>query len=97
MRAGIWANVKQFLQTNTKLLTKELDNLAVQGKTPDLAAEYQDLYFKKGSKDLSGYALPEITYRRKIAESIAEKCKELGMCFTAEEFIDLWTTPYSIA
>jgi DNA repair photolyase len=97
MRTGIWTNVKQFLQTNTKLLTKELDNLAVQGKTPDLVAKYQDLYFKHGSKDLSGYALPELNYRRKIAESIAEKCKELGMCFTAEEFIDLWTTPYSIA
>jgi hypothetical protein len=53
------------------------------------------LYFKHGSKDLSGYWLPELSYRRKIAESIAEKCKELNMCFTAEEFIDLWTTPYS--
>jgi hypothetical protein len=53
------------------------------------------LYFKHGSKDLSGYALPELTYRRTLMESIAEKCKKLGMCFTAEEFIDLWTTAYS--
>jgi hypothetical protein len=95
MRAGIWANVKQFLQSNTKLLTKELDSLAVQGKTPDLAAQYQDLYFKNGTKDLPGYWLPELTYRRKIMESIAEKCKQLGMTFTAEEFIDLWTCKYS--
>ena len=95
MRAGIWASVKQFLQSNTRLSIKELDGLVVQGKTPDLVAEYQDLYFKKGSKDLSGYALPELNYRRKIAESIAEKCKQLGMSFTAEEFIDLWTTSYS--
>ena len=28
-------------------------------------------------------------------ESIAEKCKELGMCFTAEEFLDLWTCKVS--
>ena len=57
MRAGIWTNVKQFLQNNTKLLTKEIDSLAVQGKTPDLVAQYQDLYFKHWSKDLSGLCL----------------------------------------
>jgi len=28
-------------------------------------------------------------------ESIAEVCKQNSMCFTAEEFLDLWTTPYS--
>ena len=95
MRAGIWANVKQFLQSNTKLLTKELDSLAVQGKTPDLVAEYQDLYFKKGSKDLSGYSLPELSYRRKTMESTAKLCKQNEMCFTAEEFVDLCTTPFS--
>ena len=95
MRAGIWTNVKQFIQSNTKLMIKELDSLAVQGKTPDLIAKYQELYFKKGNKDLSGYSLPELSYRRKTMESIAKLCKQYEMCFTAEEFVDLWTTPNS--
>jgi hypothetical protein len=67
-------------------LIKELDSLVVQGKAPDLVAEYQDLYFKNGSKDLSGYSLPELSYRRKTMESIAKLCKQQEMCFTAEEF-----------
>jgi hypothetical protein len=79
IRPIIWKGVKQFLEQNN----------------PSLVAKYKELYFKHGSKDLSGYALPELNYRRKIAESIAEKCKELNMNFTAEEFLDLWTTPYS--
>jgi DNA repair photolyase len=79
IRPIIWKGVEQFLENNC----------------PSLVAKYEDLYFKHGNKDLSGYALPELTYRRKLMESIAEKCKELGMCFAAEEFIDLWTTPYS--
>ncbi len=79
IRPVIWKGVKQFLENNS----------------PSLVAKYEELYFKHGSKDLSGYWLPELSYRRKIAESIAEKCKQLGMSFTAEEFIDLWTTPYS--
>ena len=28
-------------------------------------------------------------------ESIALKCNELQMCFAAEEFIGLWTLPFS--
>jgi DNA repair photolyase len=79
IRPIIWKSVEQFLQTNI----------------PSLAAKYEELYFKHGGKDLSEYWLPELTYRRKLLESLAEKCKELGMCFTAEEFLDLWTTPYS--
>jgi hypothetical protein len=79
IRPIIWKGVEQFLQTNI----------------PSLVAKYEELYFKHGGKDLSGYHLPELTYRRKLMESVAEKCKKLGMCFTAEEFIDLWTTPYS--
>jgi hypothetical protein len=67
-------------------LIKELDSLVVQGKAPDLVAEYQDLYFKNGSKDLSGYSLPELSYRRKTMESIAKLCKQQEMSFTAEEF-----------
>jgi DNA repair photolyase len=79
IRPIIWKGVEQFLQTNI----------------PSLVAKYEELHFKHGGKDLSGYWLPELTYRRKLLESIAEKCKGLGMCFTAEEFLDLWTTPYS--
>ena len=79
IRPIIWKGVKQFLEQNS----------------PSLVAKYEELYFKNGSKDLSGYWLPELSYRRKIAESIAEKCKQLGMSFTAEEFIDLWTCKYS--
>jgi DNA repair photolyase len=79
IRPVIWKGVKQFLEQNS----------------PSLVAKYEELYFKNGSKDLSGYWLPELSYRRKIAESIAEMCKQLGMCFTAEEFIDLWTCKYS--
>jgi DNA repair photolyase len=79
IRPVIWKGVEQFLQTNV----------------PSLVDQYKDLYFKHGSKDLLGYWLPELTYRRKIAESIAEKCKQLGMSFTVEEFIQTWTTAYS--
>jgi DNA repair photolyase len=79
IRPVIWIGVKQFFENNC----------------PTLVDKYQELYFKNGTKDLSGYWLPELSYRRKIAESIAEKCKELGMSFTAEEFIDLWTNPRS--
>ena len=79
IRPIIWKGVKQFLEQNS----------------PSLVAKYEELYFKHGSKDLSGYWLPELSYRRKIAESIAEKCKQLGMSFTAEEFIDLWTCKFS--
>jgi DNA repair photolyase len=79
IRPVIWVGVKQFLENNC----------------PSLVAKYQELYFKHGSKDLSGYWLPELTYRRKIAESIAEKCKELGMYFVGEEFLDIWTLAYS--
>jgi DNA repair photolyase len=79
IRPVIWTGVKQFLENNC----------------PSLVAKYQDLYFKHGSKDLSGYWLPELTYRRKIAETIAEKCKELGMYFVGEEFLDIWTMAYS--
>jgi DNA repair photolyase len=68
IRPVIWRGVEQFLQANV----------------PTLVDQYKDLYFKHGTKDLSGYHLPELTYRRKIAESIAEKCKELNMNFTAE-------------
>jgi len=60
-----------------------------------LVAEYEELYFKTGSKDLSGYRLPELSYRRKTMETIAETCKQNEMCFTAEEFVDLWTIPFS--
>src|SRR5450756_1695142 len=62
IRPVIWKGVKQFLENNC----------------PSLIAKYEELYFKHGSKDLSGYALPKLTYRRKLMESIAEKCKELG-------------------
>ncbi|MGD0071583.1 MAG: radical SAM protein [Candidatus Bathyarchaeia archaeon] len=95
IRPVIWNGVKQFLQSNTRSLIKELDSLVLQGKKPDLVAEYEDLYFKLGNKDLSGYSLPEFSYRRNMMESIAEVCKQNSMCFTAEEFLDLWTTPYS--
>jgi DNA repair photolyase len=95
IRPVIWNGVKQFLQSNTRLLIKELDSLVVQGKAPDLVAEYGDLYFKNGSKDLSGYSLPELSYRRKTMESIAQTCKQNELCFTAEEFVDLWTIPFS--
>jgi len=95
IRPVIWNGVKQFLQSNTRLLIKELDSLVIQGKPPDLVAKYEELYFKTGSKDLSGYRLPELSYRRKTMESIAETCKQNEMCFTAEEFIDLWTIPFS--
>jgi hypothetical protein len=44
---------------------------------------------------LSGYRLPELTYRRKTMESIAKLCKQNQMCFTAEEFLDLWTSRFS--
>jgi hypothetical protein len=79
IRPIIWKGVKQFLEQNS----------------PGLVAKYEELYFKHGSKDLSGYALPELNYRRKIVESIGEKCKQLGMSFTAEEFLDLWSCKYS--
>jgi DNA repair photolyase len=79
IRPVIWTGVKQFLENNS----------------PSLVAKYQDLYFKHGTKDLSGYWLPELTYRRKIAEAIAGKCKELGMYFVGEEFLDIWTMAYS--
>jgi DNA repair photolyase len=79
IRPVIWVGVKQFFENNC----------------PSLIEKYRELYFKNGNKDLSGYWLPELTYRRKIVDSIAEKCKKLGMCFTAEEFLDIWTTPYS--
>lgn len=75
IRPIIWKGVKQFLEQSN----------------PSLVAKYEEPYFKNGSKDLSGYWLPELTYRRRIAESIAEKCKELAMRFTAEEFLDLWS------
>ena len=58
-------------------------------------AEYESLYFKLGTKDLSGYSLPELSYRRKMMETIAEIWKQNKMCFTAEEFLDLWTTLFS--
>ena len=76
-------------------MVRELDTLVLQGNKPDLVLKYEELYFKHGSKDLSGYALPELSYRRKMMESIAEKCKQYKMCFTSEEFPDLWTTRYS--
>jgi DNA repair photolyase len=91
----IWKGVKEFLLSNTRNLIKELDCLVLQGNAPDLVLKYEDLYFKQGSKDLSGYSLPELSYRRNLMESIAEVCKQNNMCFTAEEFLDLWTTPYS--
>ena len=79
IRPIIWKGVKQFLEQNN----------------PNLVAKYEEIYFKHGNKDLSGYWLPELSYRRKIAESIAKKCKQLGMSFTAEEFLDTWTCKYS--
>jgi len=45
IRPTIWNQVRQFLQDNM---------LSLIGK-------YEDLYFKHGSKDLSGYSLPELT------------------------------------
>lgn len=79
MRAGIWTEVKQFLQTNA----------------PSLIKEYEELYFKSGSKDLSGYSLPELDYRFKTMKSIAGMCKLNNICFTSEEFLDLWTNKNS--
>jgi DNA repair photolyase len=95
IRPQIWNGIRDFLRSNTRSLMKELDGLVLKGKKPDLASGYEDLYFKRGSKDLSGYSLPELGYRRKIMESIAETCKHYNICFTGEEFLDLWTTKYS--
>ncbi|MCW3983205.1 MAG: radical SAM protein [Candidatus Bathyarchaeota archaeon] len=95
IRPVIWHSIKQFFNSNLNLLIKELDELYLTEQAPDLVTKYYDLYFKKGTKDLSGYRLPELSYRRKMMEHIANKCKQLGMCFTSEEFLDLWTTPYS--
>jgi 3-methyladenine DNA glycosylase AlkD len=79
LRGGIWTEVRQFLQTNA----------------PSLIQEYDELYFKSGCKDLSGYSLPELDYRFKTMKSIAGMCKLNNICFTSEEFLDLWTTKYS--
>ncbi|MGA2524052.1 MAG: hypothetical protein ABSF65_07870 [Candidatus Bathyarchaeia archaeon] len=75
------------MQSNTRLLVKELDSLVVQGKAPDLVKEYEELYFKNGSRDLSGYRLPELSYRRKTVAR-AQTCKQNEMCFTAAEFVE---------
>lgn len=79
IRPIVWKNVKAFLQDNY----------------PSLISRYEELYFKHGDEDLSHYRLPEYTYRRKMMESIAQKCRKYGLKFTSEEFFDLWTTPYS--
>jgi len=46
-------------------------------------------------KDLSCYALPELEYRKKTMASIAGFSRLNGLCFTAEEFPQLWSTKYS--
>jgi DNA repair photolyase len=91
IRPVIWSGVRQFLEEQDK----EHSQFYVQGNSPSLVKEFSDLYFKHGSKDLSGYSLPELTYRRKTMASIAGFCKLNNMGFTAEEFLDLWTTPFS--
>ena len=95
IRPVLWNTFREFLQNNNTSLVKECDILIMKGNAPDMEATYQNLYFKNGSKDLSGYLLPELSYRRMMMESIAEQCKKYNMCFTTEEFINLWTTPYS--
>jgi DNA repair photolyase len=86
IRPIIWAGVKPFLQSIDDSKDKSVSSLVT---------EYEKVYFKTGSKDLSGYSLPELTYRRKTMVSIAGFCKLNNMGFTAEEFLDLWTTPFS--
>ena len=95
IRPVIWKNLTGFLQANNSSLVKECDVVNLKGGVADMVATYEHLYFKRGTKDLSGYALPEMSYRRGLMEYIAEECKKLGMIFTSEEFIDLWTTPRS--
>ena len=95
IRPVIWNTLKGFLQNNNSSLIKECDMMILKNGVPDMAATYDKLYFKKGTKDLSSYSLPEISYRRGIMEFVAEECKKRGMCFTSEEFLDLWTTPFS--
>lgn len=79
IRPIVWKYVKIFLMNHYNFLI----------------SKYEELYFKHGDKDLSNYALPEYSYRRRTMESIAETCKRYNMKFTSEEFFDLWTTPYS--
>lgn len=95
IRPVLWNTFREFLQSNNSSLVKECDMMIMKGDAPDTVATYQNLYFKNGGRDLSGYLLPELSYRRGMMEFIAEKRKQYHMCFTAEEFLDLWTTPYS--
>jgi len=95
IRPVIWKTFREFLQTNNSCLVKECDIVILKDHAPDMVATYQHLYFKHGSKDLSGYLLPELSYRRNMMEEIAKQCRRNKMCFTSEEFLDLWTTKYS--
>jgi len=62
-------------------------------KFPDLLPKYEDLYFKRGEEDLSGYRRAPANYRRRVLEIVADQCKKRGLTFGTckEGFFDLHT------
>lgn len=79
IRPIVWRYFKEFLRHNF----------------PSLVGKYEELYFKRGDRDLSSYRLPEYSYRREKMQEISEICSNHSLGFTSEEFFDLWTTSYS--
>ena len=91
IRPTIWNQVRQFLQDNM---------LSLIGK-------YEDLYFKHGSKDLSGYSLPELTAslvvvdwlfsgRRQQSPSSGLAERSSALCFQSHCYNQpgLWMSPF---
>jgi len=48
-----------------------------------------------GTRTFQDTGFQSLLTEERLWNRLQKKCKELGICFTAEEFLDLWTTPYS--
>ena len=77
IRPVIWKGVKQFLEQNS----------------PSLVAKYEELYFKHGNKDLSGYWFPELLTEERLWNRLQKSAKSLAYALLQKSFLTYGLRP----